>query len=106
MIADCANARSRISGIALGDQAQFVTREAFVRLGGYREWPLLEDLDFARRLKRAGRVAMLPLAVSTSARRFVQRGPVRTVATNWLIWTLFACGVPPARLVRLYRDVR
>jgi len=101
-----ANARSRFTGIALGDQAQFVTRETFARLGGYREWPLLEDLDFARRLKRAGRVAMLPLAVTTSARRFVQRGPVRTVATNWLIWTLFACGVPPTRLVRLYRDVR
>jgi rSAM/selenodomain-associated transferase 2 len=101
-----ANARSRLTGVALGDQAQFVTRETFARLGGYREWPLLEDLDFARRLKRAGHVAMLPLEVSTSARRFVRRGPVRTVATNWLIWTLFACGVPPARLVRLYRDVR
>jgi rSAM/selenodomain-associated transferase 2 len=101
-----ANVRSRLTGVALGDQAQFVTRAAFERLGGYREWPLLEDLDFARRLKRAGRVALLPLAVSTSARRFVKRGPLRTVATNWLIWTLFACGVSPSRLVRLYRDVR
>ena len=101
-----ANARSRLTGVALGDQAQCVTRETFEQLGGSREWPLLEDLDFARRLKRTGRVAMLPLEVSTSARRFVRRGPVRTVATNWLIWTLFACGVPPARLVRLYRDVR
>ena len=101
-----ANARTRVTRVPLGDQAQFVTREAFARLGGYREWPLLEDLDFARRLKRAGRVAVLPLLVSTSARRFVQRGPLRTVATNWLIWTLFVCGVPPARLARLYRDVR
>jgi rSAM/selenodomain-associated transferase 2 len=101
-----ANARTRITRVPLGDQAQFVTREAFARLGGYREWPLLEDLDFARRLKRAGRVAMLPLAVDTSARRFERRGPVRTVATNWLIWTLFLCGVSPARLARLYRDVR
>ncbi len=101
-----ANARTRLTRVPLGDQAQFVTREAFARLGGYREWPLLEDLDFARRLKRAGRVAMLPLAVATSARRFVQRGAVRTVATNWLIWTLFLCGVSPERLVRLYRDVR
>jgi rSAM/selenodomain-associated transferase 2 len=101
-----ANSRSRVTRVALGDQAQFVTRDAFTRLAGYREWPLLEDLDFARRLKGAGRVAMLPLTVTTSARRFVRRGPVRTVATNWLIWTLFACGVPPSRLVRLYRDVR
>jgi rSAM/selenodomain-associated transferase 2 len=101
-----ANARTRLTRVPLGDQAQFVTREAFARLGGYRDWPLLEDLDFARRMKRAGRVAVLPLAVSTSARRFLRRGPVRTVAVNWLIWTLFLSGVPPARLVRLYRDVR
>ncbi|HXT19160.1 MAG TPA: transferase 2, rSAM/selenodomain-associated protein, partial [Thermoanaerobaculia bacterium] len=101
-----ASARTRITRVPLGDQAQFATREAFARLGGYREWPLLEDVDFARRLKRAGRVAILPLAVTTSARRFVQRGPVRTVAKNWLIWALFACGVPPSRLARLYRDVR
>lgn len=101
-----ANARTRLTRVPLGDQAQFVTRDAFARLGGYREWPLLEDLDFARRLKRAGRVAVLPLEVSTSARRFVKRGAVRTVATNWLIWTLFLCGVSPERLVRLYRDVR
>jgi len=100
------NARSRLTGVALGDQAQFATRAAFDQLGGYREWPLLEDLDFARRLERAGRVAVLPLAVSSSARRFERRGPLRTVLTNWLIWTLFACGVPPSRLVRLYRDVR
>lgn len=101
-----ANMRTRITRVPLGDQAQFVTRDAFARLGGYREWPLLEDLDFARRLKREGRVAMLPLAVATSARRFVRRGAVRTVATNWLIWTLFLCGVSPERLARLYRDVR
>ena len=101
-----ANARSRLTRVTLGDQGQFATRAAFEQLGGYREWPLLEDLDFARRLKRAGRVTVLPLAVSTSARRFERRGPLRTVLTNWLIWTLFACGVSPSRLARLYRDVR
>ncbi len=101
-----ANARSGITGVALGDQAQFATRAVFEQLGGYREWPILEDLDFARRLKRAGRVAILPLAVSSSARRFEKRGPVRTVLTNWLIWTLFACRVSPLRLARLYRHVR
>jgi rSAM/selenodomain-associated transferase 2 len=101
-----ANARSHLTRVALGDQAQFATRAAFERLAGYREWPLLEDLDFARRLKRAGRVAILPLAVGTSARRFERRGPLRTVLTNQLIWTLFACGVSPRRLARLYRDVR
>lgn len=100
------NARSRLTRVALGDQAQFATRAVFEQLGGYREWPILEDLDFARRLRRAGRIALLPLAVSTSARRFEKRGPVRTVLTNQLIWTLFACGVSPERLATLYRNVR
>jgi hypothetical protein len=59
-----------------------------------------------RRLRRAGRVAVLDPAVVTSARRFNAAGPLRTVARNWLIWVFFALGVPPHRLARLYRDVR
>jgi rSAM/selenodomain-associated transferase 2 len=101
-----ASARSRLTGVALGDQAQFASRAAFAALGGFREWPLLEDLDFAWRLRRHGPTALLPAAVITSARRFHQRGVVRTVATNWLIWALFAAGVPPRRLARLYVQVR
>jgi rSAM/selenodomain-associated transferase 2 len=100
------NARTRATRLPLGDQAHFATRAAFEELGGYRDWPLLEDLDFAWRLKRHRRVAVLPLAVATSARRFQRQGVARTVATNWLIWALFLCGVPPARLVRLYGAVR
>lgn len=100
------NARTRLTRLALGDQAQFATRVAFAELGGYRDWPLLEDLDFAWRLKRWGTVAILPLAVATSARRFQRQGAARTVATNWLIWGLFLCGVPPSRLARLYGAVR
>jgi rSAM/selenodomain-associated transferase 2 len=100
------NARTRWSRLPLGDQAQFATRDAFDRLGGYRDWPLLEDLDFAWRLGRLGRVAVLPLAVATSARRFQRQGVARTIATNWLIWALFLCGAPPQKLARLYRTVR
>jgi hypothetical protein len=100
------NLRTRCTRLALGDQAQFATRETFVALAGFRAWPILEDLDFARRLKRLGRVAILAPPVTTSARRFERRGPARTVALNWLLWTLFLCGVSPHRLARLYRDVR
>jgi rSAM/selenodomain-associated transferase 2 len=100
------NARTVLTRLPLGDQAQFATTAAFERLGGYREWPILEDVDFARRLGRLGRLAVLPLAVSTSPRRFERRGIARTVATNWLIWALFAAGVSPQRLARLYRHVR
>lgn len=100
------NLRSRWTKLALGDQAQFATRVAFDRLGGFRPWPILEDLDFAKRLRGVGPTAILSPPVLTSARRFEARGPARTVALNWLIWTLFACGVPPQRLAALYRHVR
>ncbi len=98
--------RTRLTRAPLGDQAQFARREVFERLGGFREWPILEDLDFIRRLKRAGQIAILPQRVTTSARRFHERGILRTVATNWLIWMLFFAGVSPHRLARLYLHVR
>jgi rSAM/selenodomain-associated transferase 2 len=100
-----ASARSRLTGLALGDQAQFASRAAFAALGGYREWPLLEDLDFAWRLRRHGRTAQLEVPVVTSSRRFLQRGVLRTVATNWLIWGLYSAGVSPQRLARLYTQL-
>ena len=100
------NARTRLTGWPLGDQAQFVTRAAFRALGGYRDWPILEDLDFARRLRRHGRLVLITAPVTTAARRFAEQGVVRTVATNWLIWILFLCGVSPHRLARLYRHIR
>ena len=101
-----ANLRARLTRVPLGDHAQFVTRTAFERIGGFAEWPILEDVDLMRRLRRTGRVAVLDLEVVTSARRFKAAGPLRTVLLNWLIWLLFAVGVQPRRLARLYRDVR
>lgn len=102
----CINLRTRLTGCPLGDQAHFVRRETFSRLGGYREWPILEDLDFIRRLRRHGRVAVLPAPAVTSARRYLERGIARTLATNWLIFALYFAGVPPRRLARLYRPAR
>ena len=98
--------RTRLTRAPLGDQAQFASREAFERLGGFRDWPILEDLDFIRRLNRCGETVVLPLRVTTSARRYLQRGIFHTIATNWLIWVLFFLGVSPHRLARLYRHVR
>lgn len=103
------NLRTRRAFLPLGDQAQWITREAFQELGGFREWPILEDLDLSRRMRaRWGRrrLAVIEERVVTSARRFSAHGPARTVAKNWLIWLLFLLGVPPHRLAKLYRDVR
>jgi rSAM/selenodomain-associated transferase 2 len=100
------NRRTRALGLPLGDQAQFVRREVFERLGGFRDWPILEDLDFAMRLRRLGSMALIETPVTTGARRFVEQGTPRTVAINWLIWILFFLGVSPHRLARLYRQIR
>jgi rSAM/selenodomain-associated transferase 2 len=100
------NWRARWIRVPLGDQAQFATRETFERLGGFRDWPILEDLDFALKLRRLDGMVLIEEPVTTGARRFVEQGTVRTVATNWLIWLLFFLGVSPHRLARLYKHIR
>jgi rSAM/selenodomain-associated transferase 2 len=100
------NWRTRRLRVPLGDQAQFATRETFESLRGFRDWPILEDLDFALRLRRLQGFTLIEEPVTTGARRFLEQGAVRTVATNWLIWLLFLCGVSPHRLARLYRQIR
>ena len=103
------NLRTKLAFTPLGDQALFVTREAFRELGGFREWPILEDLDFAKRMRRRWgrrRLAVLEDPVVTSARRFEKQGPARTVALYWMIWLLFALGASPPRLAKIYRHVR
>lgn len=89
-----------------GDQAFFVRREAFRAIGGYRELPFLEDVDFLRRLRRQGRFAVLPIAVTTSARRFLRCGILRQQLKNIFIVVLFELGIPARRLVRLYAHIR
>ena len=98
--------RSRLSRTGTGDQAIFVRRAVFDRLGGFPELELCEDLEFSRRMKRAGRVACLRARVTTSARRWNRDGVARTVVRMWLIRAMYLLGVPPARLKRMYSDTR
>src|SRR3989475_10034047 len=79
------NLRSRWTGIATGDQAIFVRRSVFERLGGFSDIPIMEDVDLTRRLKRIGRVAALRLQVATSFRRCDGCGTIRTVALMWVL---------------------
>jgi rSAM/selenodomain-associated transferase 2 len=96
------NLRSRLSGIATGDQAIFVRRRVFEALGGYPDIPLMEDVALSRRLKRAGRLACLRLRVTTSARKWQREGAVRTVVLMWTLRLLYVLGVSPRRLHRWY----
>jgi len=96
------NLRSRLLPSATGDQALFVRRDAFERLGGFRPLALMEDLDFVARLARLGRFCLLPSAVETSARRWERHGVTRTIALMWTLRLGYHLGVDPRTLARLY----
>lgn len=85
-----------------GDQGIFVRRDVYDGMCGFREWPLMEDVDFLARLRRAGRTALLPLPVTTSARRFARHGVVRQQMRNAILVLLFRLGVSPHRLAAWY----
>jgi rSAM/selenodomain-associated transferase 2 len=94
--------RVRLLKLPYGDQGIFVRREVFTRLGGYREWPLMEDVEFVRRLIAAGGVVELPLPLVTSSRRWQRDGWLRRSSRNLLLVTLYFVGISPARLARWY----
>ncbi len=96
------NVRSRATGIATGDQAIFVSRAVFRRVGGYPNIPLMEDVAICRRLKAVARPTCLRERVVTSARRWRRNGIVRTVVLMWRLRLAFALGADPHRLARLY----
>jgi rSAM/selenodomain-associated transferase 2 len=103
VVAAMMNLRSRLSGIATGDQAIFVTRAAFRQVGGFPAQPLMEDVELSRRLKAIGRPACLRAKVCTSGRRWEQRGVWRTIFLMWRLRWRYWRGESPARLAQAYR---
>jgi rSAM/selenodomain-associated transferase 2 len=97
------NWRSRLSGIATGDQAIFVSRAAFDRVGGFPAQPLMEDIELSRRLKALGRPACLRARVRTSGRRWERRGVWRTIVLMWRLRWRYWRGEPVEQLARAYR---
>lgn len=96
------NWRSQITGIATGDQAMFVTRDAFAAVGGFPDIPLMEDVALSKRLKRLGRPLCLAVRVRTSGRRWEQRGVVSTIVLMWRLRLAYWLGAEPAALARRY----
>lgn len=88
-----ANIRSKLVGAPYGDQAYFVRRSAFEALGGYRDLSNCEDLDFVRRLRKQGRVVIVPAAVSTSARRWEKHGRTWVTVRNGVLFFKFWLGL-------------
>jgi rSAM/selenodomain-associated transferase 2 len=102
VVARMMNIRSRATGIATGDQAIFVKRDAFVAAGGFPAIPLMEDIALSKRLKRVGRPLCLRERVVTSGRRWEQHGVLRTIVLMWRLRLSYFFGADPALLARRY----
>lgn len=98
--------RVRLFGWAYGDQGIFVRRSVFELLRGFPPLGLMEDLYFMKRLKRAGRIAIVDAPIHVSARRWQAKGIIRQTLRNWTLIALAHCGVSPNRLARFYANVR
>ena len=99
-----ANLRSRLTRIPYGDQAIFIRASLFRSLGGFKEIPIMEDVEPMQRIKgQGGRIVIFREPVTTSARRWEKEGLVFCTLRNWFLMTLYLCGVAPERLARFYR---
>lgn len=96
----CANLRSRWRQMPYGDQAMFVPRQRFVDIGGFRTLPVMEDYELALQLRRIGRIELVPLHVTTSARRWRTHGAWRTTCRHQLAIVMYRLGISPARIAR------
>jgi rSAM/selenodomain-associated transferase 2 len=106
LIAFVANLRTRILKIPYGDQAIFMRKRDYFKVGGFHNLPIMEDVDLVRRLNRVGRFHLAPGRVITSARRWEKEGIVYTTIRNWLLMIRYLLGVSPHRLLSHYPDAR
>ena len=98
------NLRSTLSSVATGDQMLFITKALFERSGGYRDIPLMEDVEYCKRLRRIARPRVVAQVVETSSRRWEQKGIAITVIQMWLLRLAYFFGVPPTRLKAYYSN--
>lgn len=96
------NLRSRITGIATGDQALFIHKSLFEKAGGFPEIPLMEDIAICKKLLQTSRPICLHQRVVTSSRRWASRGIIKTIFLMWYLRTAYFLGVKPEQLARLY----
>jgi glycosyltransferase involved in cell wall biosynthesis len=101
-----ANLRARLLSLPYGDQAIFIKKDAFIKIGGFREYPFLEDIDLVIRLRKLGKLKYIPHSVIASSRR-IKKGfpfsPILVSLRNVLIALLFILGVEPSKLVKFYK---
>jgi len=104
LVARVGSLRSRVTRIPYGDQGIFVRRDVFQALGGFRDIPIMEDVDFMRRLKaRRERIHITRMKAGTSPRRWEEEGYVFGTLRNWTLMLLYLFGMKPEKLARFYQ---
>jgi rSAM/selenodomain-associated transferase 2 len=106
LVALMANLRSLLLKMPYGDQGLFMRRSDYFRVGGFKDLPLMEDVDLVRRLKKIGKFKLVKAKVRTSARRYDRNGILYTTVRNWSLIIRYLLGQSPERLHRLYSDAR
>ena len=102
-----ANVRASLTSLIYGDQGMFLKKDTFGRIGGFKDMPLMEDIEISRRLGRLGRIAFLRPPIKASARRWVEEGAVYTTLRDWSIAFSYSfLGISPEKLINHYRNVR
>ncbi len=105
VIAKLASWRSRLNRIPFGDQTIFVRREYFNRIGGYKEIPLMEDMELMRRIKKSGdKICIFDDRVMTSPRRWENEGVIYCIFRNWTLQALYLLGISPHKLATFYKN--
>lgn len=103
VVACMMNWRSRWTGIATGDQALFMNRQAFDAVGGFPGQPLMEDIEMSKRLRTLSRPACISRKVTTSGRRWETHGVWHTIFLMWRLRWAYWRGIPPGQLAEVYR---
>ena len=97
------NRKNHILKLMYGDMGMFVRKELFHKMGGYKEIPIVEDMDFCRRLKKFGRIVIIPKRINTSTRRWQEEGVLKNLFRNYLLQIGWTVGVPPHILAKWYK---
>ncbi|GAB4333285.1 MAG: TIGR04283 family arsenosugar biosynthesis glycosyltransferase [Calditrichia bacterium] len=96
------NRKNRLLKTIYGDMGIFIRRDIFFRIGGYPEVALMEDMEICRKMKKEGRIIILPQLMKTSARRWEKEGVLKNIFRNWILQILWFCGVSPDYLAQFY----
>jgi rSAM/selenodomain-associated transferase 2 len=97
------NRKNHLLKWLFGDMGIFIRREIFEKMGGYAEIPLMEDMDFSKRLKQYGKIVILPQRMKTSARRWIEDGYVFHSLRSWIFQSTWSLGVSPETLSKYYK---